>query len=312
MSKWPEIGVHHGVSFEEYRRLDAVNNSFLWTLKSRSPLHALYEREHPKGPTPDQYFGQVLHARLLEPAQWDKRYAVKPECDRRTKEGKALYETFCADRGDREEVETRDYEKVLAVERSVRAAFCCGLVEGGEHEVCLVWDDPETGIRMKARCDCVHEDDWEGDVIVDVKTAASAREDDFLRSIYKYGYFMQAAIYRAGWEALKGRTAEFTILAVEKEPPFVPADFPLGPMTMEAGRLAFRSALRTCIECRKSGYWPGYRNKNEKPRFIEMNGYQLAAEGVNQFQEHVAPVYTSGGVPEGQEECEFDEFMKGQ
>lgn len=309
MSKWPEVGIHYGIDWETYRKLDAANNSFLWTLQHWSPLHAHYEREHPQESTPALLFGQALHARILEPAEWDKRYAVKPECDRRTTAGKTLYETFCATKGSRVEIGAGDYAKIVEVERSFRASTCNGLVKDGQHEVCLVWDDPETGVRMKARCDCVNRDEWVGDVIVDVKTTASARADDFRQSIYKYGYFQQAAVNCAGWEVLTGRTPEFTLLAIEKSPPFAAAAYPLGPATLDAGKFSFQSALRTYIECRKSGVWPGYQ---DKPTMLDMSDYHLRQEGVNQFQEHAEPVYAGGGVPEGQEESDFDAFLKEQ
>lgn len=312
MSIWPEVGVHPGIPFLVYRDLPAVNSSILWKLKRYSPLHARYEMDHPGETTPDQFFGQVLHARILEPAAWDKRYIVRPECDRRTKGGKAIYEAFCSGKGECEEVLPGDFERVDQIERAFRSAVCSGLVEGGAHEICLVWIDPETGVRLKARCDCIQENPFAGDVIVDLKTTASARDEDFERSIYQYGYFMQAAIYRAGWEVLKGKTPEFTILALEKKAPFAWADFPLGPETMEAGRLAFRQALHDFIECQNSGHWPGYRKQVKKGEkgFFEMSAYHRGIEGVSRFQEHAESKYVSFPAPEDSDD-EFDEFMKG-
>lgn len=307
MTTWkPKI--YLGLSFQEYTAIPAVNNSFLWTLKTKSPAHALYERQHPSEPTPALLFGQALHALILEPTTWNDRYAVRPECDRRTKEGKAVYEQFAATLAGRQEVKADEYECMEEIATAVRGATCGGLVKGGSNEVVLVWNDAETGALMKARCDCVHDDLWDGDVIVDVKTTASAQEDDFRQSVHRYGYFMQAAIYCAGWEALTGRTPEFTILAVEKTPPYAAAAYPLGPKTLDAGRLAFRTSLLLALECKKAERWPGYNDG--EPRFLEMTEYHLGMEGVSRFQEHPEPIYHGGGIPDGQEPDEFDEFMQ--
>jgi hypothetical protein len=310
MTECPKPNVYPGVDFPTYRSWGAVNNSLLWTLKSRSPLHAKYERENPEDPTDDMVFGQQLHALVLEPAAWDARYVVCPPCDKRTTAGKAVYAEFQSSQNGREEVSHKNYEKMVACAGSVRAATCAGLVKGGRNELCLVWDDPETGVRMKARCDCVHEDTWDGDIIVDVKTTASAREEDFRQSIRKYGYFMQAAIYCAGWEVLTGHTPEFTILAVEKKPPFAVAAYPLGPKTMDAGRIAFRRALAQYIECEKSGRWPGYQP--DGPTVLDLSDYHLGMEGVSPFQVVAEPAYVGGGVPEGHDVDEIDEFLKGE
>ena len=40
--------------------------------------------------------GSMLHCSLLEPTEFDKRYAVAPDVDMRTKVGKKAYADFCS------------------------------------------------------------------------------------------------------------------------------------------------------------------------------------------------------------------------
>lgn len=274
----PPPGIYPGLSFAAYRAIDAINASLLWTLKTRSPYHARWEREHPAKDTAALALGRALHSKLLEPATWDAFYAVRPDCDGRTREGKVILDQFRQVKGDREEVKADDYETICQIERSVRGQQCRELLVSGRAEVVLVWRDEKTGLLCKARLDYERSDGFTH-YIADVKSTGDAGRSAFERDIYGYGYFMRAAWYHDGWQVLTGEPTVWTWLAVEKEPPWVTKIWEPTKKTLKAGRLAYRTALDTYAACQAKNEWPAYGG----PELIEMREWALAAEGVGPF-----------------------------
>lgn len=270
--------IYPGLSFAEYRAIDAVNASLLWTLKTRSPAHAKWEKEHPSPDTPALILGRAIHSKLLEPTTWDKYYAVRPVCDGRTREGRVILDRFRQEAGDRDQLKTDDYETVCQVERSVRGQQCRELICSGRAEVVIVWVDAKTGLLCKARLD-YERGDGITHYIPDVKSTQNASRDSFERDIAAYGYYMQAAYYCWGWKVLTNEDSVWTWLAVEKDAPWIAKVWEPKKKTMKAGRLACRAALDTYAECVKTGTWPAYGG----PEMIEMREWALAKEGVGPF-----------------------------
>ena len=80
----------------EYRQSPAISRSELWHIRE-SPQKFKYYKENPPEPTPSLLFGQVFHKMLLEPVTFDDEFVVVPEVNRRTKDGKQMWEDFVAD-----------------------------------------------------------------------------------------------------------------------------------------------------------------------------------------------------------------------
>lgn len=77
----------------EYRQHPAISRSELWRIHE-SPQRFRYFKDHPEAPTPALLFGQVFHKMALEPDTFHEEYAVVPDVDRRTKEGKQRWGEF--------------------------------------------------------------------------------------------------------------------------------------------------------------------------------------------------------------------------
>ena len=82
-------------SNEVYQSSDAVSRSMLHLI-SQSPQHYKYVIEHPTKQTPALAFGSAFHCFLLEPEVFENEYDVVPDIDRRTREGKRLWEELQA------------------------------------------------------------------------------------------------------------------------------------------------------------------------------------------------------------------------
>lgn len=274
-------GLYYGVRFEDYQAIDAVNNSVLKILSDerQSPRHAKYYIDNGRPDTPALKFGRALDAHILEPLRFMELYAIYPECDKRTKEGKAIYQEFEMSRNsDQELIGQKDYEKIIQIYNSVINSQAMRLIEGGQSQVVAVWRDKATGLLCKSRMDYYQKDI---PMITDLKSTQDASPDGFGYDVFKYAYYQQAGFYCMGHEVLTGYDPCFAIFAIEKEEPYVHTSFELGMKTIEAGKNAARKALAKYKECKESGVWPMY---SDKVLMLDMPAWAIQKNGVNEYQ----------------------------
>ena len=77
----------------EYEAIPALSYSGMKEL-ARSPAHYKAWLTDKREETKALRIGKAVHCAFLQPDLWAKTYKAIPACDRRTKEGKALYEAF--------------------------------------------------------------------------------------------------------------------------------------------------------------------------------------------------------------------------
>lgn len=182
---------------QEYRSHPALSRSELWQFH-RSAEWFKYKREHPSDPTPALLFGQVAHKLLLEPDDFESDFAVAPNVDRRTKDGKAAWEAFFGSVDGKTVVDAQTYEQAKEMTDVARSnTLVCDLLKGN-HEEAFFWVDPDTDVPCKARLDSWYRDENGVPVIVDYKTATDASYRGFLKDVTNYGYYFQAAMYSEG------------------------------------------------------------------------------------------------------------------
>lgn len=250
------------MSHTDYKQLNALNYSGAKQILV-SPLHYQAWLKAEQEDTPALRFGRLVHLASLEPEVFDRKVRVMPECDRRTKEGKAIYEAFVATlRADEEAIKKDEMDNVLAVAESAQAGIekVCGGVEGARL-VENTYTGKHEGIAIKGRPDLVvsHPDRT---IVLDVKTTQDASPKSFAREIYNYKYFLQAA-----WYCTLTGAKEFYFIAVEKNPPFAFAIYRLDDEGLELGRKLMSSACVTYRECSNFGEWPSY---SQEPQVISL------------------------------------------
>lgn len=254
----PEIGIYPNVPAEEYFGWEAMNRSTL-EHAGRSMLHLQAAMSEPSKSTAAMELGTALHCAVLEPDAFSRRYIVAPKVDRRTKEGKATWESFVASADGKSIIDSEDRAAVQAMADSIRCHPRAStlLDVPGDNEVCVVWDDKETGIRCKARIDRYAA----GRIGVDIKTTANASPGAFAKSVFDYGYHRQMAWYADGFYAITGKATPFVIVAVENESPWAACCYRLEDQAVEFGRDDNRRWLRQYAEAVKSGVFDGYSNE---------------------------------------------------
>lgn len=231
----------------KYEESKAVNKSTLWEMR-KSPLHYWHLiHDTPKEDTAAMKFGRAVHSRLLEPSSFSEQYAVAPECDRRTKEGKAIWAELME--SGKEVISASDMDAILAMERE----FPAHMISGAQTEVPLFWTDPETGVECKGRLDAITEA-----YVIDYKTTTNAATDAFMREAIRYGYDLQAAMYLEAAKANGYKPKGFIFIAQEKSAPYLVNVLHAGDAFIDRGLWIMRDLLAKYKECRDSDKWPGY------------------------------------------------------
>ena len=169
----------------EYRIQEGISRTELWRMRE-SPEKFKWYQEHPEPATPALLFGAAVHKLLLEPDTFEAEFAVAPECDRRTKDGREAYNAFLSDSAGKSVITLTDYEKAQEMaNKAFESPFVKKLLDG-EHEKPFFWVDDLTGEGCKIRVDCITSVGGKP-VIIDYKTTADASTEGFMHSAVKYG-----------------------------------------------------------------------------------------------------------------------------
>jgi hypothetical protein len=257
-------GVYPGVPFDDYFAWANVSKHQLDSL-ARSPAHYRAALEQPRKRTPAMIFGAAVHAAILEPNEFAKRYAMAPHLDKRTKVGKMISEDAAADgitllRADK-------WFAIQAVRNAIRTHPYASILlnpDDGEAEVSIAWVDEETGVPCRARPDFLNH---AHNVCVDLKTAQDASMGVFARACANYTYHLQDAFYLDGLAAVKQPHDKFIFVGAEPEPPYAVACYELADEDVRVGRVRYRHGLAIYQQCLASDRWPSYP---EEIRVLEL------------------------------------------
>lgn len=248
-------GVYSNIPHKSYLALPFVSNSYLGKL-ARCPANAKIEQED----TPSLLFGRGVHAYILEGQRaFKKEFAISPDIDKRTKEGKEQWNGFLSKNADKNILTIEDYAKIKEIDNAVyRHPFATRLLSQGISEQTVIWFDEETGIMCKMRADRLPDGDH--GVLVDLKTTEDACEFAFASSIRSYGYARQAAMYLHGIKTITGKRFDlFTFIVVEKKKPHRTEVYTLDSEYLAWGFQEYKRLLRLERQCRDIGEWPHYQ-----------------------------------------------------
>lgn len=291
-----EPGIHPGIDWQTYRALPYASQSILKKMFQATPAHARHAMESPGTQTADQLVGEATHAMVLEPETFGDRFAIAPRCEATTSKNKRCSNSakvyrelddgsagwFCHIKshdpwagapsewdGPRVLTESQAAEarRVMeAVHAHPEFASMFELADG--RELTIVWDDPETGVRCKARLDLVVNDVG----IYDVKTCQSATEHEFRRAAARFGYDFQASFYNRGQAAVGFDAPHFHVVAAEKGEPGGCRIYRMHDGIFHLLDDLTSQLLAQFAECQRTGEWPGYPTHVED---ISMPGWRM-------------------------------------
>ncbi len=184
-----------------YHNIPAISASGINTFLNDSPLH--YWKHSPFNPnkkdfepTASMEFGTLCHLLLLENEKFSSKYAIEPECDRRTKEGKEIYSKFFDEAEGKKRIKGETFTKALNMIEALKAhPAVFQLLKTGFAETEIFWKDKETGLDCKSKLDYARDG-----LVVDYKTTQDASKEGFQRSLVNFGYHRQDMFYRRAYK----------------------------------------------------------------------------------------------------------------
>lgn len=180
---------------EQYFKLKSIDQSALKTYLA-NPRKWAYDRLHAdeREPTDAMRLGTAFHAYLMGTGPVE---AIPAGETFAKKANKQLRDDLAKAGG--MAVSAKDMALLQRMKANIETAsmedgnpdYMRYLSEGLCEQV-IEWTDPKTGLRLKAKPDCIPRGvDW----LIDLKTAQSADPDQFARHAYDLGYHIQAAFY---------------------------------------------------------------------------------------------------------------------
>lgn len=265
-----DIEAYHGGAGISKTGLDHV-------ARSPATFYALHldPARPPEKERAGQLEGQLAHCAILEPDEFDTRYAVLPaDAPRRPTEAQ-----WNAKKPSPESVEAMEWwtawnkssagrtiithdqrQTALRQAESVRRLpDVAEALAAGRPEVSAYWIDPDTGVLCRCRPDWVHPAGDNGVILLDVKTYSDASPAEFARQIARKRYHVQDAFYSDGFARASGlEVLAFVFVAVETEWPYAASAVMLDVPGRDVGRIQYRRDLDVYARCLASNEWPGY------------------------------------------------------
>lgn len=272
--------VESNESYHEER--NHISSSVLKKIYSTTVKHFLAQRFKP---TSSMNFGTAVHTAILEPQLFDKEIFVTKKIDRRSKEGKMLYQQQIELSRGKTMISEDDMLRIEEIKRVLYEKdesgnyynqYILNYLEGKKEHSYYVYAD---GNNFKVRPDCFNLDKK---FISDIKTTQSTNPYKFRSQCYQYYWHLQAVVYS---DYLGVPPENFRFIAIESEIvehsdgsriPFADIQlFSLDEKMIESGRLAYQQAFAKWKYYLKHGRCSGYvtENINENDLSIIMSGY---------------------------------------
>lgn len=214
------------------------------------PAKFRYNQQHPRPPKRAFDIGHAAHQLVLGagpelvliPADEWRTNAIKAEVAEARDEGKVP-------------LKPADWIAVHGMAEALQKhPHAPKLLSRGAPERALVWRDPATEVLCRAKVDWLRPDG-----VVDYKSCDLAELEALRKSVYSWGYYVQAPFYLRGFRALHpGVEPFFAFIAQEKEPPYLVQTFQLTERALAYGDRKCAEALETYAACVEADDWPGY------------------------------------------------------
>ena len=260
-------GLHHDVPESTYheRILGVASKGALELVRYAPAKYLSWVRgeDEPEEESRALFFGRAAHCGILEPEKYAKVYAVEPAYgDGRTKAAKEKKDAWRAEHAGAIPLSEADAKAIAGMKDAISRHPEMGpifraLWEGkrGAAEVTIKWTCPESGLVCRSRDDLFI--DGEDPEIIDLKSTADARSEEFNRSRMKFGYHRQEGHYVHGHAVTGKRSPRFRFLAVEKVPPYLLRVYELSPALRELGYRQIQQAKEDLARCVGFDDFPG-------------------------------------------------------
>lgn len=304
-------GIHEGLDFEDYIRVDAINHSTLSDFDERTPFHYKWKLDN-EGDEPEKGAfkeGRAIHKMILESENFDNDYIHEPAdwrpykeflpaaevkkleadhsrmYDGRTKASKIIKDVFNSqldkpENKGKEVIPYSLYDKCVKMnERFNKHPFCKKIFKNSRRELTAVWKDEFTGLLCKGRIDIDNEGNG---YFADLKKTRSTNPFFFATDCRKFGYYSQMAFYADGLTTLGHKDLKAVIIiAIEDFAPYYiqPFYFKMDSSWILNGRARYRKIIEKYHYCLSTGDWHGYYDQENDSKIMyelpEINLYDI-------------------------------------
>lgn len=208
--------------------------------------------EMPFETTPAMVLGSAFHCKLLQPELWGEEYAIGLAIDKRSKANKKIWSDFLEINQHKTIIKPADYQKIADMLAAVKGhEIAADWLQEGNPEVTLIGE--LEGLPAKARLDYLHNNNM---TIVDIKTVVDGGVKEFAKSIAKYKYHWQAAIYIDLLKQhidINNTPIEWKFIVVEKTEPYLVYTYTLDAIAIEQGRAEYKETIAEYIKYLNAG-----------------------------------------------------------
>lgn len=278
-------GIFPETNKEYHSYLEAISKSRLSKM-SVCPKYFKWCEDNQQKPTEDLIFGQAFHKYVLEQETFGVEFVVMPQIDKRTKEGKEIYNHFLLATGERTIITQEQFDIILAMKDSLmQNPIAKKLIETSAHEKSFYEEDELTKEQIKARPDCFL---FNGDrlVIVDLKTCKSPITEDFKYDVKKYFYDLQAYMYSyiaSKVLDLPIKNIDFYFIAIQKTPPYLINILKADKDVLDRGEMLYRKFIGEYHHCKQTNNWYDLNGEENLINSLSLPEYLL--KGVNDKNE---------------------------
>lgn len=268
------IVIETNAEYHGYR--EAISKSRLANM-SVCPAYFKWCEDNPQEPSEDMVIGSAFHKIVLEPETFYDEFAVMPNVDRRTTQGKMKYAEFIIEADGKTVITQEQYDTICGMRDSIMANPYARKLINGNIEQSMYFTDDLTKVECKCRPD-VWRKVADRVVITDLKSAKSVMPNDFMRDCVKYHYDLQTAMYRDGASKVLGvpkDNIDFVFIAVEKKPPYLLNIMQADTYVIQKGEADFREYIGTYKECLETKNFYGYNGKDNIINNLSLPNYLL-------------------------------------
>jgi hypothetical protein len=123
------------------------------------------------------------------------------------------------------------------------------------YEFSLVWDDPETGLALRARPDLIVGHGGNHVIVPDFKTTKALTPREFVRDAVQFGYHRQAAWYSELVAAFGYEVLAFLFITVDKSPAHECRVYELPEPALQLGREQNQAGRRDLVRRLETNDW---------------------------------------------------------
>jgi hypothetical protein len=268
-------GLHAGVAASIYhQRTEGWASASVLRLFTQPP--AVYKESYLAGldqpDEPEEAFklGTAFHLAELEPAKFADTYITTPEFGHTrkhagsgttTEQGKANKEKRDAwvaanQAPGKVLLSPEDWRFLTGAHASIRKhKIAMALLANGVYESTIIWTDPDTKLRCKARPDCYQP---QRGLVTDLKSARDVSPDGFAKACFNLCYDQSAAFYLRGLKALGLPAKDWAFVATCKKPPYLTATYVLSQSDMDRAADRVEGLMQKMAKAVEQGVYEGY------------------------------------------------------